>query len=127
MNDVLANLGLQAVNPGTWSSSGGWLSDPAAKRIDSINPATGKVIASVLATTPAQYEQVMAAAHENAVREEDVYLIKGATFLLLDTPNRQNSGVGCDVSHSGTQGFFVGLGEHEGDRASSMLPSFSFF
>jgi len=67
MNDVLANLGLQPVNPGTWSSDGGWLSDPAAKRIDSVNPATGEVIASVLATTSAQYEQVMAAAHEVAL------------------------------------------------------------
>ena len=37
MNDVLANLGLQPVNPGTWSSNGGWLTDQAAKRVDSIN------------------------------------------------------------------------------------------
>ncbi len=41
------DLGLEAVNAGTWSADGGWLSDPAAQRIDSINPATGEVIASV--------------------------------------------------------------------------------
>ena len=66
MEQVLKNLGLAAVNPGTWSSRGGWLSDPAARRVDSINPATGRVIASVLATTPEHYEQVLAAAHEVA-------------------------------------------------------------
>ena len=66
MNSVLDNLGLQALNPGTWSSNGGWLSDPAAARIDSVNPATGKVIGSVLASNAAQYEQVMAAATEVA-------------------------------------------------------------
>ena len=66
MNSVLENLGLQALNPGTWSSNGGWLSDPAAARIDSVNPATGKVIGSVLASNAAQYEQVMAAATEVA-------------------------------------------------------------
>jgi aldehyde dehydrogenase (NAD+) len=66
MNSVLDNLGLQALNPGTWSSNGGWLSDPAAARISSVNPATGKVIGSVLASNAAQYEQVMAAATEVA-------------------------------------------------------------
>ena len=66
MNSVLENLGLQALNAGTWSSNGGWLSDPAAARIDSVNPATGKVIGSVLASNAAQYEQVMAAATEVA-------------------------------------------------------------
>ncbi len=39
---------------------------PAAARIDSVNPATGKVIGSVLASNAAQYEQVMAAATEVA-------------------------------------------------------------
>ena len=62
MNGILKSLGLEAVNPGTWTADGGWLSDPAAKRIDSINPSTGEVIASVTATTAAQYERVMASA-----------------------------------------------------------------
>jgi aldehyde dehydrogenase (NAD+) len=67
MDKVLANLGLEKLNPGTWASNGGWLSDPSAPRVDSINPATGEVIASVLASTPAQYEQVMASAREVAL------------------------------------------------------------
>ncbi len=67
MDKLLANLGLEALNPGTWSADGGWLTDPAAPRIDSVNPATGKVIASVLATTPDQYERMMRSAREVAL------------------------------------------------------------
>jgi aldehyde dehydrogenase (NAD+) len=66
MDALLQSLGLEPVNPGTWTPNGGWLSDPAGARIDSINPTTGKVIASVTATTPAQYEKVLASAVEVA-------------------------------------------------------------
>jgi aldehyde dehydrogenase (NAD+) len=67
MNELLAKLGLSEVNPGTWIPGEGWLSDPAATRIESINPATGKVIASVVATTGQQYEQVIESARREAV------------------------------------------------------------
>jgi len=66
MKTVLDNLGLEAVNAGTWSARDGWLSDPGAARIDSLNPATGQSIASVLASTPEQYEQVIRSAREVA-------------------------------------------------------------
>ncbi len=59
---LLKSLGLAQVNAGTWSGAGGWLDDPSAKVIESINPTTGEVIARVRSTTPAQYEQVMASA-----------------------------------------------------------------
>jgi len=63
MNDaLLQSLGLEKLNSGTWSGSGGWLRDASARRIDSINPTTGQPIAGVLATTPAQYEEVLASA-----------------------------------------------------------------
>ncbi len=63
MSEALLNsLGLTQTNAGTWSGDGGWLDDPAGKLIDSINPATGQVIARVRSTTPAQYERVMASA-----------------------------------------------------------------
>ena len=62
MNDILKSLGLDAVNAGTWTAEGGWLSDAAGARIDSINPSTGQVIGSVTATTAAQYEKLMASA-----------------------------------------------------------------
>ena len=38
MKDLLARLGLEAVSSSTWTSNGGWLTDPAAPRIDSVNP-----------------------------------------------------------------------------------------
>ncbi len=100
MNDVLANLGLQPVNPGTWSSNGGWLSDPAAKRVDSVNPASGKIIASVLATTPAQYEQVMAAAYDVALAWRSVPAPKRgeAVRLVGDELRRHKSDLGSLVS-----------------------------
>jgi L-aminoadipate-semialdehyde dehydrogenase len=59
---LLKSLGLTQTNAGTWSGAGGWLDDPSAKVIESINPSTGAVIARVRSTTPAQYEQVMASA-----------------------------------------------------------------
>ena len=100
MDKVLKSLGLEALNPGTWSSNGGWLSDPAAKRVDSINPATGKVIASLLATTPAQYEQVMAAAHEVALAWRSVPAPRRgeAVRLVGDELRRHKSDLGSLVA-----------------------------
>jgi len=59
---LLQSLGLAQLNAGTWSGHGGWLDDAQAKIIESVNPTTGEVIARVRATTPVQYEQVMASA-----------------------------------------------------------------
>jgi aldehyde dehydrogenase (NAD+) len=100
MEQVLKNLGLQPVNPATWSSNGGWLSDAAARRVESVNPATGKVIASVLATTPAQYEQVLAAANEVALAWRSVPAPKRgeAVRLVGDELRRYKSDLGSLVS-----------------------------
>ena len=68
MNPVLQRLGLAAINAGTWSSRGGWLADDHATFVESVNPANGEVLARVRATTAAQYEHVLAAAHETALR-----------------------------------------------------------
>jgi aldehyde dehydrogenase (NAD+) len=62
INALLQSLGLAPTNTGTWSGNGGWLDDASAKVIESINPTTGAVIATVRSTTPAQYEQVLASA-----------------------------------------------------------------
>ena len=62
INELLQRLGLAQTNAGTWSGASGWLDDPAAKVIESINPTTGAVIARVRSTTPAQYELVLASA-----------------------------------------------------------------
>ena len=67
MNDVLKQLGLEAVNDGTWMGDKS-VADNSAAIIDSVNPSTNEVIASVRSTTPAEYEQVIATA-KNSFRE----------------------------------------------------------
>ena len=51
IDNLLQSLGLEKTNAGTWCGDGGWLQERNARRIDSINPTTGAVIASVMATT----------------------------------------------------------------------------
>ena len=72
MNELLQTLGLTAGHAGTWTASGGWLDDPSAPLVESENPATGRVIGSVRATTPAQYETLMASAVEVAAAWRNV-------------------------------------------------------
>src|ERR1700678_527527 len=58
----LQALGLQDINPGTWSGSQGWSGQTSGPLIDSINPATGRRLAQVRGATSADYDHVMAAA-----------------------------------------------------------------
>jgi len=61
MQSILDQLGLQAVNDGTWLGAES-SADNKAPLIESINPANNEVIASVRSTTPAEYDRVIAAA-----------------------------------------------------------------
>ncbi len=63
MKEILDQLGLSAVNDGTWIGPNS-SADASAGLIESINPATNEVIASVRSTTKAEYEQVIATAQE---------------------------------------------------------------
>ncbi len=63
---ALRELGLLADNPGVWSGGTGWNEHGDGPRLDSINPTTGKPIASVRTATAADYERVIAAATEAA-------------------------------------------------------------
>ena len=58
---VLQGLGLQAVNPGAWSGQE-WHAAADAPLIDSINPATGEVIARIRVAGAEDYERVVASA-----------------------------------------------------------------
>jgi aldehyde dehydrogenase (NAD+) len=100
MNAVLERLGLSAVNAGTWTSAGGWLADDTAPLVDSINPSSGQVIASVRATTAAQYEQLMAAAHEAAIAWRSVPAPKRgeAVRLMGEELRKHKSDLGSLVS-----------------------------
>jgi aldehyde dehydrogenase (NAD+) len=58
---ILSGLGLSAVNPGA-CSAGQWHAAADAPLVDSVNPATGEVIARVRPAGAADYERVMASA-----------------------------------------------------------------
>jgi aldehyde dehydrogenase (NAD+) len=64
MQAVLEQLGLAAVNDGTWFGSTS-SADASAPLIDSYNPSTNEVIASVRSTTQAEYEKVLKQAQES--------------------------------------------------------------
>jgi len=63
---ILGSLGLQSRNPGACFGPGQWSTTTDAGTIDSINPATGEVIASVHAASEADYERVLEQAAETA-------------------------------------------------------------
>ena len=63
MNDILKRLGLESTNPGTWSGARSSASEEAPL-IESVNPATGEVIAAVRATTREEYDRTIEAARE---------------------------------------------------------------
>jgi len=64
--EILDSLGLKAENPGACFGPGQWSTTTNAGRIDSINSATGEVIASVHAAAEADYERVLEQAVETA-------------------------------------------------------------
>ena len=64
MKKILDSLGLDAVNPGTWYGSES-SSDDSTSLIESINPSTGEVIASVRSTSAAEYEALVGKAQES--------------------------------------------------------------
>jgi aldehyde dehydrogenase (NAD+) len=100
VNGVLAELGLEAVNPGSWSGHDGWLGDPAAPLVESVNPATGAVLAAVRAATAADYERVMASASAVAEAWRRVPAPKRgeAVRLVGDELRRHKSALGSLVT-----------------------------
>ena len=51
MNSILEKLNIKENNYGACSGPGGWMKNSSSKKIASINPATGKIIASVFEST----------------------------------------------------------------------------
>jgi L-aminoadipate-semialdehyde dehydrogenase len=64
MRDILASLGISETNAGAWSQDGGWSKDTTGSLIESINPATGELIARVRSATAADYERVIVSARK---------------------------------------------------------------
>jgi aldehyde dehydrogenase (NAD+) len=100
VSGVLAELGLDAVNPGTWSGHDGWLVDPSAPLVQSFNPATGEVLGAVRATTAADFERVMASASAVAEAWRQVPAPKRgeAVRLVGDELRRCKSALGSLVT-----------------------------
>jgi aldehyde dehydrogenase (NAD+) len=64
MRDILASLGIAETSAGAWSQDGGWSKDTTGPLIESINPATGELIARVRSATAADYERVIVSARK---------------------------------------------------------------
>ena len=65
MKEILVELGLEDINPGTWLGARALQSDDSSL-IESINPANGERIASVRSTSAAEYEQLIEHARASA-------------------------------------------------------------
>ncbi len=68
--DILDQLGLGAINDGTWFGTES-SRDDSTQIIESINPATNELIASVRSTSQAEYEQVISRAQESFAAWQD--------------------------------------------------------
>lgn len=63
-NDILEQLGMPSENYGACSGPGGWSSGTSGGKLQSINPATSELIASVHQASEEDYERVMASSVE---------------------------------------------------------------
>ncbi|MDT3778171.1 aldehyde dehydrogenase family protein [Nitrospira sp. MA-1] len=59
--DVLHELGLRAVNAGACSGPGGWVASTSEGLLDSVNPATGQVLAQVNRSSASDYDALVQA------------------------------------------------------------------
>jgi aldehyde dehydrogenase (NAD+) len=55
---LLDQLGLTAINAGACAGPDGWITDPGARLLASINPASGETIASVALASDAAYDRI---------------------------------------------------------------------
>lgn len=62
MEDILERLGISDVNAGVCCGVDNWILDPQGAELQSINPATNKVIAAVVQGTAQSYEDAVSAA-----------------------------------------------------------------
>lgn len=90
MQDILKSLQLGDVNPGTWLGADAQ-EDKSAPLIESVNPATGDVIASVRATTAAEYERVVTAARTSFITWRSIPApVRGNAVRLIGNALREH-------------------------------------
>ena len=59
MNELLKKLNISDDNFGACSGPGGWIENSSTKKISSINPSTGEIIASVFESTTEDYNVIV--------------------------------------------------------------------
>lgn len=59
MQEILQKLKLTQQLSGAWSSDGGWSQDQSGPKLETINPATGEIIATVPGATKNDYERII--------------------------------------------------------------------
>ncbi len=62
MKSLLKKLNLKDSNPGACTGADGWIKETSSKKLVSINPTTGEAIGSVLQSSAATYDSVVASA-----------------------------------------------------------------
>ncbi|MDE2196725.1 MAG: aldehyde dehydrogenase family protein [Gammaproteobacteria bacterium] len=99
-NAVLSTLGLDKNNAGVWTASGGWRKSRGADSLESINPATGRLIARVSCALEADYEQVINGAREafKVWREVPAPKRGEAVRLVADALRKHKDALGSLVS-----------------------------
>jgi aldehyde dehydrogenase (NAD+) len=90
MKEILASLGLDEINAGTWFGSESSASDDAPL-IKSVNPANGEVIASVRSTTAAEYDKLVNDARSAFLEWRKVPApVRGEAIRLVSVALRDN-------------------------------------
>jgi L-aminoadipate-semialdehyde dehydrogenase len=90
MNDILSRLGLEEINAGTWSAAQSSASDDA-RLIESVNPASGEVIASVRSTTAEEYDELVKDARAAFLEWRKVPApVRGEAIRLIGVALRDN-------------------------------------
>jgi aldehyde dehydrogenase (NAD+) len=90
MNEILTRLGLDEINAGVWCGEESLPCDEGVV-IDSINPATGEVIASVRAATSPDYEKMMSSARQEFLAWRSVPApARGEAVRLVGEALRRN-------------------------------------
>src|SRR5215217_955446 len=110
---LLARLGLEASNAGTWSGSHGWSSNTQGPAIDVRNPASGELLAKVRGASAEDYENVMNSAVNTAMEWSKVPSPKRgeAVRLLGEELRKHKADLGTLVSLENGKILAEGLGE----------------
>ncbi|MGH8283040.1 MAG: aldehyde dehydrogenase family protein, partial [Gammaproteobacteria bacterium] len=100
VTSILQSLGLAKTNAGVWTRTGGWRKTRGAEVLESINPATGKVIARVTCATEADYDQIILDAQKTfeAWREVPAPKRGEAVRLIAEALRKQKDALGSLVS-----------------------------